>query len=1029
MPETVFERAPDGAIIGLQHHGDPLEGRTKGTSALDVAQAYVAEVAGLYRITPDFLDRLGESVSGKYDREEGSKLRLEEAKAVQSFLIFTFRQTLHGIPVWERGLTLRMAGPDNVVTGSSSSVAADIELGNPPTPPASRDKQAGTVLREAVKGAKFTKFKVNDIQDFVYRYDAKHRLPHKEPGEIEGAELTPLPDIGRVPKGLKDGEWRFASLVHFGCKIPDYGELNWRALVDWETNAVLYIRPLVGCVSGYVFTDDPISLSGDSELDPTAPVALLDAQRELVALERLILPGGGAPVELSGELVAVRDLDTPNIAPPTENAGAASVFDYPADSDNFAAVCAYYNHDFLYRFVQSLGFDLPSYFDGVTFPVDVDHRWFNPAAGPVNAQAPGNAIGDGVLRFRYALAANGSTVGMATDSRVSAHEFGHAVLWDHLNWPNFGFCHGFGDALAAILYDPQGIAPDRFRTFPFSNLITRRWDRSVASGWGWGGTMDVGGYLSTEINATTLGRIYLSLGGDSTDLNDRLHASRYTIYLILQAVPLLAGIVPNTVEGFSRALQESDQNTALFDGAAGGWAHKVVRWGFEKQALYNGAPPDVDVFIDDGRQGEYPWQQSGNVAPGIWNRHRPDGGTDHETPRRCVENYLYVRIGNRGNYPAQSVTLSMARATEGKGATWPDDWDPLIVGEPIGQSVHCGDEVIVGPIPWCPEDLCEEYILASADTPDDRSNVETIAGSLPVDRLALGDNNVALRRMEVNLSEDDTSCCDEEEPKMTYRYAVKVVCGCSKGRILSPGRYHTAINIGNGSGEPVRFRKRVSSALPNEKPGNVSARTKNKLGPWESMEIDCEDVVRHLRVAECCFLKGFLFIDSETPLDVVAVYTAAHGEGEVETIDVEPVVPRLIRKTPPPPPPPPPPDTEEKPDLIPVQPFPPGPPSFPAWYCEEPRKLRIIVRNIGAGAAGPSTTRVDFFQSGVVVDLPTPALGPNGDETTLSLVFPDDVKGGEQIPFKITVNANPVDGVVETDTTNNSDSSSCGLAS
>ena len=46
MPETVFERAPDGAIIGLQHHGDPLGGRSKGTSALDVAQAYAAEVAG-----------------------------------------------------------------------------------------------------------------------------------------------------------------------------------------------------------------------------------------------------------------------------------------------------------------------------------------------------------------------------------------------------------------------------------------------------------------------------------------------------------------------------------------------------------------------------------------------------------------------------------------------------------------------------------------------------------------------------------------------------------------------------------------------------------------------------------------------------------------------------------------------------------------------------------------------------------------------------------------------------------------------
>ncbi len=179
MPETVFERAPDGAIIGLQHRGDPLAGRTKGNSALDVSQAYAAEVAGHYRISPDLLDRLGEPVAGKFDREEGSKLRLEEAKAVQSFLLFTFRPTLHGIPIWERGLTLRMAGADNTITGSASNVVSDIDAGKISTPPAGREKQAGTVLREAAKGAKFTKFKVNDIRDFVYRYFAKHRLPHK----------------------------------------------------------------------------------------------------------------------------------------------------------------------------------------------------------------------------------------------------------------------------------------------------------------------------------------------------------------------------------------------------------------------------------------------------------------------------------------------------------------------------------------------------------------------------------------------------------------------------------------------------------------------------------------------------------------------------------------------------------------------------------------------------------------------------------------------------------------------------------
>ena len=60
------------------------------------------------------------------------------------------------------------------------------------------------------------------------------------------------------------------------------------------------------------------------------------------------------------------------------------------------------------------------------------------------------------------------------------------------------------------------------------------------------------------------------------------------------------------------------------DGLAGGAYSKVIRWAFEKQGLFQpagtptpnnnaGAPPPVDVYIDDGRHGEYPFQ------PVFWN--------------------------------------------------------------------------------------------------------------------------------------------------------------------------------------------------------------------------------------------------------------------------------------------------------------------------------------------------------------------------------------------------------------------------
>ena len=49
-----------------------------------------------------------------------------------------------------------------------------------------------------------------------------------------------------------------------------------------------------------------------------------------------------------------------------------------------------------------------------------------------------------------------------------------------------------------------------------------------------------------------------------------------------------------------------------------------------------------------------------------------------------------------------------------------------------------------------------------------------------------------------------------------------------------------------------------------------------KLGPVEALEIDCPDIHK-LAEYEADFMKGFVVIESETELDVVAVYTAAGG--------------------------------------------------------------------------------------------------------------------------------------------------------
>ena len=126
----------------------------------------------------------------------------------------------------------------------------------------------------------------------------------------------------------------------------------------------------------------------------------------------------------------------------------------------------------------------------------------------------------------------------------------------------------------------------------------------------------------------------------------------------------------------------------------------------------------------------------------------------------------------------------------------------------------------------------------------------------------------------------------------TYQYAVKAVCGRADGRILAKGIYHTAINIHNPTYERVRFRKKFAEALPG-KPGRVSKFIDDRLGSDQALEIDCPEILKY--GGRDKFFKGFVIIESDVELDIVAVYTAASISGkseEVRSVHCERVAPR-----------------------------------------------------------------------------------------------------------------------------------------
>jgi hypothetical protein len=221
----------------------------------------------------------------------------------------------------------------------------------------------------------------------------------------------------------------------------------------------------------------------------------------------------------------------------------------------------------------------------------------------------------------------------------------------------------------------------------------------------------------------------------------------------------------------------------------------------------------------------------------------------------------------------------------------------------------------------------------------------------------------------------------QESPAL--QYAAKFVCGKSDGEVVAPGAYFTAVNVHNPTYTAIRFRIKIAVALPGLKPGPVSKFFDAELGPDQALEIDCPVIFKYAGT-EADFLKGFVVIETDIELDVVAVYTAAGRDEQVETMHTERIPPRRL-------------EVDGLPDLIPV-------PEQNGSFCRrKDLTLTVTVKNQGTGGAGPSVTEVDFLGLGKV-SMPTPPLGPGA---SVDLFFPIPLGCfNPNCEFRITVDAN-----------------------
>ena len=140
------------------------------------------------------------------------------------------------------------------------------------------------------------------------------------------------------------------------------------------------------------------------------------------------------------------------------------------------------------------------------------------------------------------------------------------------------------------------------------------------------------------------------------------------------------------------------------------------------------------------------------------------------------------------------------------------------------------------------------------------------------------------------------------EPAEVFTYSVKVVCVPHLGNAsptLMPGKYRTAVNVHNSWDQPANIEKWVTLVNAQGIPPITGDRIQEILSPLAAFDVDCV----HLRDdfglpagAEVPGGKGFMVIQSDRELDVVAVYTSraetTNKNGVGTSTDIEYIVPK-----------------------------------------------------------------------------------------------------------------------------------------
>ena len=267
-------------------------------------------------------------------------------------------------------------------------------------------------------------------------------------------------DVPDVDPRIKDGAYYMVAEITFEVAVGRDRHV-WRALVELETNSILYLRPLSAYVNGYVYEEDPITKTGTTTPTSASNNATLNPHRDDVVLENLDAP-------VWRHAVPVRHLRRGDPSRGPEHRATDGT-----DGHRFRLRRAHEQLRLGQRLLPRRP-DLP-HDAGPRLqrrrptcripcsPIPVDIRCFD----VINAHCVGDGMG-GIGHAGYGAHGHhrspANPLGRACDPRVHLHEvLGHGILYEAVDSPNMGFTHSAGDSLSLIYFDPDSQLQGRRR--------------------------------------------------------------------------------------------------------------------------------------------------------------------------------------------------------------------------------------------------------------------------------------------------------------------------------------------------------------------------------------------------------------------------------------------------------------------------------------------------------------------------------------------------------------------------------------